>query len=57
MVQAKQETISKITRERRAGGMTQAVEHLPGKFKALSSNPSTTKKEKKKNLKSATLAD
>jgi hypothetical protein len=30
-----------------AGGMTQEIEHLPGKCKALGSNPSTTNKEEK----------
>jgi hypothetical protein len=43
MVQAslgkKRDLISKITRGKRAGGMTQAVEYLPSKYKALSSNP------------------
>jgi hypothetical protein len=34
----KQDPISKITRERRAGGMVQVVEHLP-----MSSNLSATK--------------
>jgi hypothetical protein len=29
-----------------AGGMTQILEHLPSKHKALSLNPSTTKKKK-----------
>jgi hypothetical protein len=28
-----------------AGGMVQAIEHLPGKLEALSSNPSAAKKE------------
>jgi hypothetical protein len=28
------------------GGVTKGVEHLPGKLKALSSNPSTTKNKK-----------
>jgi hypothetical protein len=32
----------------RAGGMAQAVEHLPSKVKALSSKPSTTKNKKAK---------
>jgi hypothetical protein len=39
---AKSETISKITRTRRAGGLVQAIEHLPSKCEALSSNPNTT---------------
>jgi hypothetical protein len=30
----------------RTGGMTQVVEHLPSRLKALSSNPSNTKKKK-----------
>jgi hypothetical protein len=30
---------------KKAGGMAQAVKHLPNKCKALSSNPSTTGKE------------
>jgi hypothetical protein len=29
----------------RAGGMAQAIEHLPGKHKVLSLNPSTDKKK------------
>jgi hypothetical protein len=40
----KQEPISKITREKKAKGMTQGVEHLPSKCEALSPHPSTTKK-------------
>jgi hypothetical protein len=32
----------------RAGGMAPAIEHLPRKYEALSSNPNTTKKKKKK---------
>jgi hypothetical protein len=32
----------------RAKGMTQGVEYLSSKFKALSSNTSTTKKKKKR---------
>jgi hypothetical protein len=31
----------------RAGGVAQAVEHLPNNCEAISSNPSTTKKERK----------
>jgi hypothetical protein len=31
-----------------AGGVAQVVERLPSKHKALSSNPSTAKKKKKK---------
>jgi hypothetical protein len=38
----------KITKAKRAGNMAQ-VNHLPGKHKALSSTPSTIKKQKKKN--------
>jgi hypothetical protein len=37
---------SKATRAKRAGGMTQVVESLSHKCKALSSNPSTTKNPK-----------
>jgi hypothetical protein len=43
------ETISqKNPTQKRAGGVTQVVEHLPSKHKALSSNPSIAKKKKKK---------
>jgi hypothetical protein len=42
----KQEPISKTMRAKRAGGTVQVVEHPPSKQEALSSNPSTTKKEK-----------
>jgi hypothetical protein len=38
-----QDPISKITRAKSAGGITQAVQHLPKKCEALSSNPSTIK--------------
>jgi hypothetical protein len=44
----KQDSISKITREKRPGGVVQAVEYLPHKHKVQSSNPSTTKRERKK---------
>jgi hypothetical protein len=37
--------ISKITRAKRFEAMAQAVEHLPQKHKALSSNSSTAKKK------------
>jgi hypothetical protein len=43
----KQDPISKITRAKRAGGVVQAVEYLPNKHKALTSNPNTVKKKKK----------
>jgi hypothetical protein len=36
---AKIKTLSKITIAKRAGGMTQVIEHLPSKCKALSSKP------------------
>jgi hypothetical protein len=39
----KSKTLSKITREKRAGGMAWVIECLPSKHKALSSNLSTTK--------------
>jgi hypothetical protein len=29
----------------RASGLTQVIEHLPSKYEALSSNPSTTKND------------
>jgi hypothetical protein len=38
--------IGKITKPKGAGGMTQVMEHLPRKCKALSSNPSTNQKIK-----------
>jgi hypothetical protein len=45
MVQAwsdkKQDPISKVTHEKRAGRVAQVVEHLPGEHKALSSTSST----------------
>jgi hypothetical protein len=51
----KQEPIFKITRVKGAGSMTQLVKHLPSKHKALSKNPSfTRKKEKKKKRKKET---
>jgi hypothetical protein len=34
------------TTEKRAGGVTQEVQHVPSKSEALSSNSSTTKREK-----------
>jgi hypothetical protein len=40
--------ISKITRTGSAGNMTQAVQHLPRKYKALSSNACISKKQKTK---------
>jgi hypothetical protein len=44
----KQDPISKITREKRAGGLAQMANCLPSKHKALNSNPNMTKKKKKK---------
>jgi hypothetical protein len=42
---AKCENLSpKITRRKRAAGMTQVIEYLPSKYKAMISNPSTVKK-------------
>jgi hypothetical protein len=38
----------KTARAKRAGGVAQVVECLPCKCKALSSNPSTAKKQTKK---------
>jgi hypothetical protein len=43
----KRDPSSKITRAKRAGNVVQVVERLPSKHKAMSSNPSTTKKRKK----------
>jgi hypothetical protein len=37
----KQDPVSKITRAKRAGGVAQAVEHLPGKLKAKKSKHKT----------------
>jgi hypothetical protein len=34
-------------KQKRAGGVTQVVEHLPNKHKVLSSNTTTAKKKKK----------
>jgi hypothetical protein len=44
-----QDPISKITKEKRAGGMTEVVEHLSSKCKILSSNLSK-KLNQKQNL-------
>jgi hypothetical protein len=44
----KQDPISKIFKTKRAGGMVQVAECLPSKCEAVSSNPSTAKKKKKK---------
>jgi hypothetical protein len=45
----KWETLSeKYVKQKRAGGMTQVVEHLYRRSKALSSHPSTTKKQEHK---------
>jgi hypothetical protein len=49
LVQEGLNPISKITKARRAGGVAQAVEHLPNKHKALSANPSINKKRKSPN--------
>jgi hypothetical protein len=45
----KQDSISKITRAKSAGGMAEVVEHLSSKCKTLSSNSSTTKNKIKYN--------
>jgi hypothetical protein len=47
----KQDPSSKITRAKRAGGMTQAIEHLARKCEALSSNPSITEERKEERKK------
>jgi hypothetical protein len=53
MVQAglgvKQDPISKITKTKKAGGVAHEVEACLARVKALSSNPSTTKNNNKKN--------
>jgi hypothetical protein len=41
--QSSEDPLSKINRAKRTGGVTQAVEHLPCKCKALSSHPRPTK--------------
>jgi hypothetical protein len=43
------DSIPKISKAKRAGGEAQVVEHLPIKFKILSSTTNTTKKKKKDN--------
>jgi hypothetical protein len=40
------DSIPKISKAKRAGGEAQVVEHLPIKFKILSSTTNTTKKKK-----------
>jgi hypothetical protein len=47
--------ISKITRAKLTRGATQSIEHLLCKSKALSSNPSHTKKKKKNQMSEAPL--
>jgi hypothetical protein len=42
-VDKKWNPISKLTRAKNAGGMTQVVKHLPSKCEAPCSSPSTTK--------------
>jgi hypothetical protein len=44
--------IQKIIKAKRGGVMAEVVDHLPSKCKAMSSNPSTAKKKKKKVLES-----
>jgi hypothetical protein len=34
---------------KRAGGIAQVIEHLPSKYKALTSNPSTSRTKQNKN--------
>jgi hypothetical protein len=43
------DTISKITKAKRTGGVAQVVEYLPRKNKVLSSNHNTAKKKFKNN--------
>jgi hypothetical protein len=40
--------LKKKKSQKRAGGVTQAIEHLLSKCEALNSNPKTTTKKKKK---------
>jgi hypothetical protein len=40
--------LKKQPKHKKAGGLAQVVEHLVSKHKAVSSNPSITKKEKRK---------
>jgi hypothetical protein len=44
----KRDSISKITRAKRAGDVAQVVEHLPNKCKASSSNANNKDKKKKR---------
>jgi hypothetical protein len=46
----KQDPTLRITKAKRAEGVDQVVEHLPGKHKALSSKLSTTKKKQIRKL-------
>jgi hypothetical protein len=46
----------KLSTHKCAGGVTQEVEHLPNKNKALSSNPRTAKKKKKRISKNFSFA-
>jgi hypothetical protein len=41
--------VSKITKAKRAGSTAKTVEHLPRKYKVLSSNSSTAKNERHAN--------
>jgi hypothetical protein len=41
-----QDLTRKITEAKRVGNTAQDIEHLPSKLEALSSSPSTTKKQK-----------
>jgi hypothetical protein len=40
--------IGREVSKKKQGGVTQVVEHLPGKYKALSSNPRTVKNNPEK---------
>jgi hypothetical protein len=51
----KQYFFSKITRPKRAGGVTHLVDHLPSKHETLSSNSSSGKKKKEIQLLRFTL--
>jgi hypothetical protein len=45
--QSRRSLFEKLLKAKRAGGVTQVIEHLLSKHEALNANPSTTKKKKK----------
>jgi hypothetical protein len=46
LANSSQDPISNILNTRKRAGVTQVIEHLPGKYEALNSNPSTVKRKK-----------